>query len=69
MAVTWLAIRCSGPGLWIGAMPVLLAVLWKVFENLALLLPNTLCRLRPETMTLIDGNDHTLTLPVTRPGP
>ena len=28
--------------LWIGAVPVLLAVLWQVFENLAVLLPNTL---------------------------
>ena len=31
-----------GAGLWIGATPVLLAILWKVFENLAVLLPNTL---------------------------
>jgi hypothetical protein len=29
-------------GLWIGATPVLLAILWQVFENLAVLLPNTL---------------------------
>ncbi|HET6938055.1 MAG TPA: sortase [Nocardioides sp.] len=29
-------------GLWIGAVPVLLALLWQVFENLAVLLPNTL---------------------------
>ena len=29
-------------GLWIGAVPVLLAILWNVFENLAVLLPNTL---------------------------
>ena len=42
VAVTWLAIRRSGPGLWIGAVPVLLAILWQVFEDLALLLPNTL---------------------------
>ncbi len=42
VAVSWLAIRRSGPGLWIGAVPVLLAILWQVFEDLALLLPNTL---------------------------
>jgi sortase A len=29
-------------GLWIGAVPVLLALLWQVFENIAVLLPNTL---------------------------
>jgi sortase A len=29
-------------GLWIAAVPVLLALLWQVFENLAVLLPNTL---------------------------
>ena len=40
--MTWAAIRFPGRALWIGATPVLLAVLWKVFENLALLLPNTL---------------------------
>ena len=42
VAVTWAAIRFPGRALWIGATPVLLAVLWQVFENLALLLPNTL---------------------------
>ena len=42
VVVTWAAIRFPGWALWIGATPVLLAVLWKVFENLALLLPNTL---------------------------
>jgi sortase A len=42
IAVTWAAVRYPGRGLWIGATPVLLAVLWQVFENLALLLPNTL---------------------------
>ena len=36
--------RCASPAaaVWIGAVPVLLALLWKVFENLAVLLPNTL---------------------------
>jgi sortase A len=29
-------------GLWIGAVPVLLALLWQVFYNLSVLLPNTL---------------------------
>jgi sortase A len=29
-------------GLWIGAVPVLLALLWQVMENVAVLLPNTL---------------------------
>jgi sortase A len=41
--VTWAALRSrQRRWLWIGAMPVLLTVLWMVFENLALLLPNTL---------------------------
>ena len=41
--VTWTALRTAQRRwLWIGATPVLLAVLWMVFENLALLLPNTL---------------------------
>jgi sortase A len=40
---TWAALRKPGRGgLWIGALPVVLAVLWNVFENLAVLLPNTL---------------------------
>ncbi len=39
---TWAALRLSRAAVWIGATPVLLAVLWHVFENLALLLPNTL---------------------------
>jgi sortase A len=40
--VTWAAMRLPGRALWIGAVPVLLAILWNVFENLAALLPNTL---------------------------
>ena len=40
---TWTALSRPGRrGLWIGAVPVLLALLWQVFENLAVLLPNTL---------------------------
>jgi sortase A len=39
---TWAALRLPPAGVWLGATPVLLAVLWHVFENLALLLPNTL---------------------------
>ena len=40
---TWAALSKPGRGgLWIGAVPVLLALLWQVFENLAVLLPNTL---------------------------
>ena len=39
---TWLAVRTSRRAVWIGAVPLLVAVLWHVFENLALLLPNTL---------------------------
>jgi sortase A len=40
---TWAALNKPGRGgLWIGAVPVLLALLWQVFENLAVLLPNTL---------------------------
>jgi sortase A len=42
VGVTWVALRFPVRGLWIGAVPVLLAILWQVFENLALLLPNTL---------------------------
>jgi sortase A len=40
--VTWAATKVSARVLWIGATPVLLAILWNVFENLAVLLPNTL---------------------------
>jgi sortase A len=41
--VTWTGLRMrSRRGLWIGAAPVLLAILWQVFDQLALLLPNTL---------------------------
>jgi sortase A len=39
---TWAALRLPRAAVWLGAIPVLLAVLWHVFENLALLLPNTL---------------------------
>ena len=43
LLVTWTAMRTTQRRwLWIGATPVLLAILWMVFENLALLLPNTL---------------------------
>ena len=42
LLVTWAALRMPRRGLWIGAAPVLLAILWQVFENLAVLLPNTL---------------------------
>ena len=42
VVVTWAALRMPRRGLWIGATPVLLAILWQVFENLAVLLPNTL---------------------------
>ncbi len=42
LLVTWAALRMPRRGLWIGATPVLLAILWQVFENLAVLLPNTL---------------------------
>ncbi|HEX4687499.1 MAG TPA: sortase [Nocardioides sp.] len=41
--VTWAGLRArSRRGLWIGAVPVLLAILWQVFDHLAVLLPNTL---------------------------
>jgi sortase A len=41
--VTWAGLRLrSRRGLWIGAVPVLLAILWQVFDHLAVLLPNTL---------------------------
>ncbi|CAB4707328.1 unannotated protein [freshwater metagenome] len=42
VAVTWAAMRLPGRALWIGAVPVLVAILWNVFQNLAYLLPNTL---------------------------
>jgi sortase A len=42
VVVTWAALRLPRRGLWIGAAPVLLAILWMVFDNLAVLLPNTL---------------------------
>ena len=40
--VAWAATRLPRPALWIGAAPVLLALLWHVYAALALLLPNTL---------------------------
>jgi sortase A len=40
--VTWAALKFNVRAVWIGAVPVLLAILWNVFENLAVLLPNTL---------------------------
>jgi sortase A len=40
--VTWAGLRFNARAVWIGAVPVLLAILWNVFENLAVLLPNTL---------------------------
>lgn len=40
--VTWAALRLNPRVAWIGGAPVLLAILWNVFENLAVLLPNTL---------------------------
>jgi sortase A len=42
VVVTWAALRLPARGLWIGAVPVLLAILWQVYDNLAVLLPNTL---------------------------
>ena len=42
VAITWTAVKLPGRGLWIGGAPVLLALLWQVYEGLALLLPNTL---------------------------
>lgn len=39
---TWAALKYGVRAIWIGAVPVLLAILWNVFENLAVLLPNTL---------------------------
>ena len=40
--VTRLALRFDKRAVWIGAVPVLLAVLWNIFEGVAVLLPNTL---------------------------
>ena len=43
--VSWAALRLpprARRGIWIGGAPLLLAILWNVFENLAVLLPNTL---------------------------
>jgi sortase A len=42
IAATWATVRLRWRAVWIGAVPALLAVLWHVFENLTLLLPNTL---------------------------
>ena len=39
---TWAGLRWSRRAVWLGALPLLAAALWHVFENLALLLPNTL---------------------------
>jgi sortase A len=41
-AATRAAMTYSRSAVWIGVTPVLLAVLWNVFENLAVFLPNTL---------------------------
>ena len=40
--ITKLGLRFGRRAIWIGATPVLLAVLWNVFEGAAALLPNTL---------------------------
>ncbi|MET0523243.1 MAG: sortase [Nocardioides sp.] len=42
VVATWAALKYNVRAVWIGAAPVLLAILWNVFENLAVLLPNTL---------------------------
>lgn len=42
VVVTWASVRLPTRAIWIGAVPVLLAVLWNVYANLAALLPNTL---------------------------
>ncbi|GAA3818148.1 sortase [Nocardioides panacisoli] len=42
VAATWATVRLRWRAVWIGAVPALLAVLWHVFENITLLLPNTL---------------------------
>lgn len=41
-ATTRLALRFGHRAVWIGAVPVVLAVLWNLFEGVAVLLPNTL---------------------------
>lgn len=41
-ATTRLGLRYDKRAVWIGAVPVLLAVLWNIFEGVAVLLPNTL---------------------------
>lgn len=41
-AFAWAAFKVPGRALWIGAVPVFIAILWNVFQNLAILLPNTL---------------------------
>ena len=39
---TWAGLKYGVRAIWIGAVPILLAILWNVFENIAVLLPNTL---------------------------
>lgn len=41
-ATTRLALRFGHRAVWIGAVPVVLAVLWNLFDGVAVLLPNTL---------------------------
>lgn len=41
-ATTRLALRFGHRAVWIGGVPVVLAVLWNLFEGVAVLLPNTL---------------------------
>lgn len=41
-ATTRLALRFGNRSVWIGAVPVVLFVLWNLFEGVAVLLPNTL---------------------------
>jgi sortase A len=43
--ITWGSLKLppsARRGVWIGGVPVVLAILWNVFENLSVLLPNTL---------------------------
>ncbi|KAA1421018.1 sortase [Nocardioides humilatus] len=42
VATTWGALRMRWRAVWIGAVPTIAALMWLVFENLTLLLPNTL---------------------------
>ncbi|WP_460846795.1 sortase [Nocardioides ultimimeridianus] len=42
VAATWAAHRFPRRAVWLGAVPVLLVVLWNVFEQITLRLPNTL---------------------------